>query len=165
MFFLNIRVIYRPLSVSFQFRASGKEFHSQAGSTTAWELRLAMHKFSRRGVFILMSPIQLSILSHNYQLCPPPFIILHLPTSGCLILSQLSTLLHQVAWCLDTSGWFVAPAIHGAVCPSCICQMTCLDILILLSSFHLLGAQRTVLYICKKNVEVIQEKKFSDFIT
>ena len=29
---------------------------------------------------------------------PPPFIILHLPTSGCcLILSQLSTLLHQVA--------------------------------------------------------------------
>ena len=59
-----------------------------------------------------------------YQLHPTPFIILHLPTSGCLILSQLSSLHHQVAWCLDTSGWFVAPAIHVAVCPNRIFQMT-----------------------------------------
>ena len=31
--YLVVGVMFRPLSVSFQFCASGKEFHSQAGST------------------------------------------------------------------------------------------------------------------------------------
>ena len=80
-----------------------------------WELRLAIHQFSRRGAFILMLPFQLPIISNNCQLCPP-LIFLQLPFFGFPHPpSQHSTHLHHTVWCLDPSGWFVAPVNHGDV--------------------------------------------------
>ena len=95
-------------------------------------VRLAVPLFLRRGAFSLMLLFQL--LSHC-QPCPHLLLILHTPMSGFLHPpSHPSTHLQLVAWCLDTSGWFVAPVIHGAIssCHNCpvwhltlkLCRMT-----------------------------------------
>ena len=90
-------------------------------SASVWELRLAIQQFLRWGAFSLMLLFQLWVLSHC-QPCPLFLPILNPPTSGFLRSPpHLSTHLHLVAWCLDTSGWFVAPVILGVVssCHNC----------------------------------------------
>ena len=92
---------------------------------SVWGLRLAVQPLLRRGALSLRLLIQLLILS-SCRPCPPLPIFLHPHTFGSLCTPpHLSTHLHHVAWCLDTSGWFVAPVILGAVSswPNCICQI------------------------------------------
>ena len=106
-------------------------------SASVRELRLAVQLLLRRGVLSLMLLLQHRIRFH-YQLCLYLPIFLHRPhQSGCPP-QHLFTHLHHLSWCLDTSGWFAAPVIPGAVSSWHNCILICVlwrDSMIFLAAF------------------------------